>query len=91
LTASCCGFVAALWQGIPVPEATPKSTSIHRNKTTMVRRAYAILLAETGRCRLSVVSFPQAVFSRVSTGRRASEEGDLSPLGKSMAEFRIRH
>jgi hypothetical protein len=63
----------------------------------VVRRAVDILLVESRRCWLSVVVVvvvvvvgwvPVAVFSRASTGRRDSEDGDLPSLSmlKSMTE-----
>ncbi len=52
-----------------------------------VRRAYAMVLTGAGRCWLSGVGgVPEPVFSRAATGRRASEEGELAPLRRSMAE-----
>jgi hypothetical protein len=85
-------FADAPWQGAlsaraEPAEATPRSTSRHNDETKIKRRAYAILLIEAGRCWLLGVEFvPEAIFSCVTTGRRASEEGELPPLRKSMVE-----
>jgi hypothetical protein len=66
---------------------------MHTSIIMVVRRAVVILLVESGRCWLSVVVVvgwvPVAVFSRASTGRRDSEDGDLPSLSmlKSMTEI----
>jgi len=82
-------FVALPWQGSRV-EATPISASMHTSMIMVVRRTFVILLVESGRCWLFVVvgRGPAAVFSRASTGRRDSEDGDLPSLSmlKSMTE-----
>jgi hypothetical protein len=86
---SALWFVALPWQGSRV-EATPISASMHTSMIMVVRRAVVILLVESGRCWLSVVVgwAPAAVFSRASTGRRDSEDGDLPSLSmlKTMTE-----
>lgn len=67
------------WQGAlsvreEPAEATPKRTSRHSVETRIIRRAYAILLTDAGRCGLVRGKFvPEAVFSSVTTGRRVSE------------------
>ncbi len=78
-----------MWQGNRGEPATanPKTTSMHRNTTRTVRRTHASLLAGAGRCWLAgVCGVPEPAFSPATRGSRASEEGDLSPLRRSMAE-----
>jgi len=60
---------------------------MHTNMIMVLVRTVAILLVESGRWRLSAVAgwAPVAVFSRASTGRRVSEEGDLPSLTKLKA------
>jgi hypothetical protein len=78
---SALWFVALPWHGICV-EATPRSASMHTNMIMVLVRTLLILLVESGRWRLSAVVgwAPVAVFSRASTRRRVSEEGDLPSL-----------